>query len=131
MTTAGDSPRTTRSVSPLARSVFALVIATLLASCAQATQIVLVVDSDLDLTRVDVDVSSTHSPPSHARADIGTPSAPTLPLTLALYPRGSADIDVVVTVVGTMEAGGSVERDVTTRFVPGSSRMLLVLLAAR
>ncbi|MFO0683890.1 MAG: hypothetical protein U0234_17670 [Sandaracinus sp.] len=120
-----------RPASTLLRSLVAASLASVLASCAQATQIILVVDSDLDLSRVDVDVSSTHSPPSHATAEIGMPSAPSLPLTLALYPRSSADIDVVVTVVGTLEGGGTVERDVTTRFVSGSSRMLLVLLAAR
>lgn len=119
------------TTSRLVRIALPLALAAVLVSCAQATQIVVVVDSDLDLSRVDVDVSSTHSPPSRASAELGTPSSPTLPLTLALYPRSSADIDVVVTVVGTIEGGGTVERDVTTRFVSGSSRMLRVLLAAR
>lgn len=101
------------------------------ASCAQATQIVVVVDSDLLLDTVDVVVSSTHSPPTRATADFTMPGAPGLPLTLAIYPRASADIDVFVTVTGTMMDGTTIERDVRTRFVPGSSRMLRVLLAAR
>ncbi len=117
---------------PRAKSVLALVSAMLLAAgCAQSTQIVLVIDSDLDLDRVDVDVSSTHSPPAHATADFTMPSAPSLPLTLAIYPRASADIEVFITVIGTRTDGSTLERDVRTRFVPGASRMLRVLLAAR
>ena len=110
-----------------------LVIASMLATlgCAQATQIVVVVDSDLMLTDVDVAVSSTHSPPSHATADLTMPMGPRFPLTLAVYPRSSSDIDVVVTVIGTLTDGTTIERDVQTHFVPGSSRMLRVLLAAR
>ena len=107
----------------------ALALAT--CGCAQSTQIVLVVDSDLMLSSVTIDVSSSHSPPSRATADFSMPSTPNLPLTLAIYPRSSADINVFVTVVGTLMSGTTIERDVQTHFVPGSSRMLRVLLAAR
>ena len=98
--------------------------------CAQATQIVLVVDSDLTLTRVDVDVSSTRSPPTRASADFSIPGTTPLPLTLALYPRAGTDTEVFVTVTG-QTSGSTIERRVSTRFVPGASRMLRVLLAAR
>lgn len=108
-----------------------LALALAACGCAQATQIVLVVDSDLTLTTVDIDVSSSHSPPSRATADFSMPSTPSLPLTLAIYPRSSADIDVFITVIGTMADGTTIERDVRTRFVSGSSRMLRVLLASR
>jgi len=109
-----------------------LSLALLLGSCAQATQIVIVVDSDLMLTRIDVQVSSTHSPPTHATADYTMAGTPPLPLTLAVYPRSSADIDVFIVVVGTeMDGTTTIERDVRTHFVPGSSRMLRILLAAR
>ncbi len=101
-----------------------------LLGCAQATQIVLVVDSDLTLTRVDVDVSSTRSPPTRASVDFSLPGSAQLPLTLALYPRAGSDTEVFVTVTG-QTAGTSIERRVRTRFVPGASRMLRVLLAAR
>ena len=113
----------------------ALLVATtvlVLASCApQATQIVLVVDSDLTLTNVAIDVSSTNSAPTHATADFSMPATPRLPLTLGIYPRASADIDVIITVRGTLADTTVIERDVQTRFVSGSSRMLRVLLAAR
>jgi alpha-tubulin suppressor-like RCC1 family protein len=98
--------------------------------CAQATQIVLVVDSDLTLTRVDVDVASTRSPPTRASADFSLPGTAALPLTLALYPRPGVDTEVFVTVTG-QTSGSTVERRVRTRFVPGGSRMLRVILAAR
>lgn len=109
----------------------ASMIALATAGCAQATQIVIVVDSDLMLTEVDIAVSSTHSAPAHASADFSMPGTPPFPLTLAIYPRSSTDIDVVVTVIGTLMDGTTIERDVQTRFVPGASRMLRVLLAAR
>lgn len=113
------------------RTMLLLGAALATSACAQATQIVLVIDSDLVLTTVDVDVSSTNSPPSHASADFSMPATPSLPLTLALYPRGASDIEVFVTVIGTMADGTRIERDVRTRFVSGSSRMLRVLLASR
>ena len=109
----------------------AVALALWLGGCAQATQIVLVVDSDLMLDNVAIDVSSTRSTPTHATADFTMRETPHLPLTLAIYPRASADIDVVVTVIGTLTDGTTIERDVQTRFVSGSSRMLRVLLAAR
>ena len=108
-----------------------VIAALVCASCAQTTQIVIVVDSDLMLTRVDIQVSSTHSPPTHAIADFSMAATPRLPLTLAVYPRASADIDVLVIVTGTTMSGTTIERDVRTHFVSGSSRMLRVLLAAR
>lgn len=106
-------------------------LAALLASCAQATQIVLVVDSDLTLTRVDVQISSTHSTPTVATADFANPATPRMPLTLAIYPRASAEVDVFINVTGTLMNGTRITRDVRTRFVAGQSRMLRVLLAAR
>ena len=102
----------------------------LLVGCAQATQIVLVVDSDLALTMVDVEISSTRSPATHATADFTVATTPPLPLTLALYPRAGADTEVFLNVTGTT-SGSTITRRVRTRFVPGASRLLRVVLAAR
>lgn len=118
--------------------VLALVlVAAAAAGCApQPTQIVLVVDSDLDvpgaLARVTIEVESARTAPTRFDLPLDAPSTPDLPLTLALYPREASEVDVGVTVRGYDARGVEiVTRRVRTRFVTGSSRMLRVLLAAR
>lgn len=106
--------------------------ALLLGGCAQATQIVLVVDTDLDvpgeLTRVDIDVLNSVASPTRVSVDL-TEGGP-VPLTLGITSRRS-DADVRVQVRGYLADGGLLVRDAATRLSPGSSRMLRVVLARR
>lgn len=106
-----------------------------LSACAQATEIVLVVDTDLDvpeeLVRVEIDVLNSVAAPTRTSVDFESPGAPPLPLTLGITSRVRSDADVRVEVRGTLASGEILVRDVSTRLTPGSSRMLRVLLARR
>ena len=111
----------------------------LAAGCAsEPTQIVLAIDTDIQspdpLERIDVEVSSDRVPPTRFEVSLTSPDAPRLPLSMALYPLSPSDPAGLVFVrVRALDAWGSpiVLRDVHTRFVPGSSRLLRVLLTAQ
>jgi alpha-tubulin suppressor-like RCC1 family protein len=115
----------------------ALVVIAALSACSQTTQIVLVIDSDIvvpaPLAQIDIEVASARTEPTYYEVALGDSRAPSLPLTLSLYPTdGTTDTDVVVGVRAVDTTGGTLmARDVRTRFVPGASRMLRVLLADR
>ncbi len=110
-------------------------VALSLGACAQATEIVLVVDTDLEvpdeLSRVEIDVLNSVAAPTRTSVDFTSPGAPPLPLTLGITSRVRPDADVHVEVRGTLSTGEILVRDVTTRLTPGSSRMLRVVLARR
>jgi alpha-tubulin suppressor-like RCC1 family protein len=107
------------------------------AGCApQPTQIVLVVDTDITspdpLRRIDIEASSSRAAPLRFDLPLDAASTPELPFTLTLFPQGSPDVDVVVRVRAIDRDDVPIAiRDVRTRFVPGSSRMLYVVLAER
>lgn len=113
----------------------AMALAAFLGGCAQATEIVLVVDTDLsvpsELTRIEIDVVNSLSSPIRTTIDLTTTAAPPLPLTLGITSRTRPDADVRVEVRGYLESGEVLVRDVETRLSPGASRMLRVLLARR
>lgn len=106
-----------------------------LSACAQATEIVLVVDTDLmvpsELTRIEIDVLNSMTTPTRTSVDLSAAGAPPLPLTLGITSRVRANADVRVEVRGYLETGEILVRDVSTSLGPGSSRMLRVLLARR
>jgi len=116
---------------------WSLAAAIVLAGCSNATtQIVLVVDTDIaspdPLARIAIDVGSSETATQRFDLPLGASTTPSLPLTLTLYPRASTDVDVVVSVRAIDVDGLTIlSRDVRTRFVPGSARMLRVLLAER
>jgi len=105
-----------------------------LGACTQATEIVLVVDTDLEvpaeLSRVEIDVTNSMAVPTRTAVDLTSGSAPPLPLTLGITSR-RGDADVRLEVRGYLESGEILVRDVATRLTPGSSRMLRVLLVRR
>ena len=107
----------------------------LLAACTQATEIVLVVDTDLEvpdeLVRVEIDVLNSMASPTRTSVDLTSAGAPPLPLTLGITSRVRPDADVRIEVRGTLASGEILVRDVSTRLTPGSSRMLRVVLARR
>jgi len=114
---------------------------TALACCAvscgpgRPTEVVLVVDSDLlvpdELDTVEISIGGSTLAPSVVTADLTDTATPQLPLTVTIYPLGSEDTAVFVTVVGRSGSSRVVERRVRTGFVSGESRMLRVLLARR
>lgn len=112
-----------------------LLAAHALVGCAQATEIVLVVDTDLgvpsELTRVEIDVLNSMAMPTRTSVDLSAAGAPPLPLTLGITSRVRANADVRVEVRGYLESGEILVRDVSTTLSPGSSRMLRVVLARR
>lgn len=117
------------------RAIAIAILSVLASACAQATEIVLVVDTDLDvpgeLTRVEIDVLNSMAAPTRTEVDLTSVGAPPLPLTLGITSRVRADADVRVEVRGYLEGGEILVRDVSTRLTPGSSRMLRVVLARR
>lgn len=118
----------------IARALLALLPAVLVAACAQATEIVLVVDTDLgvpgELTRVEIDVLNDRTAPVRTGVDFTMPGASALPLVLGITAR-RPDAPVVVSVRGYLETGEILTRDARTSIVPGSSRVLRVMLARR
>jgi alpha-tubulin suppressor-like RCC1 family protein len=111
-------------------ALFALV----LGGCAQATELVLVIDTDLEvpgeLSRVEIDVTNSMAVPTRTAVDLTSGSAPPLPLTLGITSR-RGDADVRIEVRGYLESGEILVRDVATRLTPGRSRLLRVLLVRR
>lgn len=83
----------------IAAALFALA----LVGCAQATEIVLVVDTDLEvpgeLSRIELDVTNSMAVPTRTAVDLASGSAPSLPLTLGITSR-RADADVRIEVRG-------------------------------
>lgn len=112
-----------------------LLSAGVLSGCAQATEIVLVIDTDLDvpdeLVRVEIDVLNSMASPTRTSVDLSSAGAPPLPLTLGITSRARPDADVRIEVRGTLATGEILVRDISTRLTPGSSRMLRVVLARR
>ena|GEM_PF-3438335 len=117
------------------RSLSAALSLLLLSACAQATEIVLVIDTDLEvpdeLIRVEIDVLNSMAAPTRTSVNLDSAGAPPLPLTLGITSRVRPDADVRIEVRGILASGEILVRDVSTRLTPGSSRMLRVLLARR
>lgn len=94
------------------------------------TEIVLVIDTNLtipvDIDHIDVSVAGSQMQPTIG-VDLGVAGAPKFPLTLGLTPAGAAG-PVTVTVVGSLQSMPVVQQSVATAFVPGSIRMLRMLL---
>ena len=106
------------------------------------TQIVLVVETNLskvDLDDVKIAVSAVAGPVDGASPDLdagdrppfdvalGTPGAPTFPLTLGIEPSGSPG-SVAISVQGLLAGNVVVQQSAVTSFVPGQQKMLLILL---
>lgn len=111
------------------------VLASVGAGCAQPTELVLVVDAEPRLTvgRVVVDVFGS-GVGQRAETIVGTDGAPGLPLTLGVVPRRDGVSEVTFHVVATVREGDGADatllRVARTRFLPGSSRMVRVVLSA-
>ncbi len=126
-----------RGVRALAvRALAVLALAVLGIGCAQPTELVVVVDAEPRLTvrRVIVDVFGSGAG-QRAEADLTAEGAPRLPLTLGIVPQREGITDITVQVAATVRLGedGADEtllRVVRTSFVPGSSRMIHVVLSA-
>ena len=106
-----------------------LAIAASVSACRGATEIVLVIDTNLtvgvDLNRIDITISGSDMQPTSTGLDL-TAQTP-LPLTLGLTPAGAPG-PVTVSVVGSLQTKPVVQQDATTAFVDGSKRMLRMLL---
>ena len=113
----------------------AALLALVLAGCAPRTELVLVVDTLLPdtsgVTSIEVLAYSDRTPPFRERIDLTSGAgAAQLPFVRSLRPRGSTDVEVGVAVIAYDDVFGPLyARHVRTRFVPGETRLLHVVLA--
>jgi alpha-tubulin suppressor-like RCC1 family protein len=128
------APRTARARRVGGRSVLAgftcsvVALAVVAVGCAQPTQIVLVVDTNLTAGSIDdVSISVTGSQTRTIDVPLGTSGAPSFPLTLALNP-GSGSTSVAVSVVASLQGAEVVEQQADTAFSEGEQKMLRMLL---
>lgn len=117
-------------------SALVAITAALASGCAQATELVIVIDAEPRLTvgRVVVDVFGSGRG-QRAETIVGSEGAPRLPLTLGVVPERAGVSEVTFQVAATVRLGEdgfdeTLLRVVRTRFVPGSARMIPVTLTA-
>jgi alpha-tubulin suppressor-like RCC1 family protein len=100
-------------------------------SCQRPAEIVLVIDTDLnvpaDIDRVEISVSGAMAVATPVAVNLGVPGAPSFPLTLGLT-SGGALAPVTVSVAGLWQGGPVVAQDARTAFVEGEQRILRMLL---
>lgn len=96
------------------------------------TQMVVTVDSDLSIPHqveeIEIAVGGASGDMQKAVGPVTGGGAIPLPLTLSVSPSGDA-LDLVVRVTARFQGEEVVTRDVSTRFVPGESRLLAVTLS--
>jgi alpha-tubulin suppressor-like RCC1 family protein len=99
-----------------------------LSACHQATEIVLVVDTNLTSYDIDqVDISVTGSKTSSNTFSLAAPTTPPFPWTLGLEPSAPSE-HVEVSVVASLMGNPIVQQAADTTFVEGEQKMLRILL---
>ncbi len=117
----------------MSRASSCLALACALLGCSDRTQLIVVVDSDLEVTRELDEVRVTVVGPSGMSAEasqaLGQAEGPGLPLTLGVRPSGEALGPVTVTAEGRAAGALVVGRVATTSLVRGEARVLYLFLA--
>lgn len=108
-------------------------LAFVVCACADRTQLILVVDSDLaprdELDEVRVMVRGPSGESEEAAQSLGEPDAPPLPLTLGVRPGGEALGPVEIRAEGRHDGQVVVTRTAITSLVRGEVRVLTLFLA--